>query len=406
MTGSGDSRLAWTRLDLGDSVDVATAAEASSAIVREIGLGARSFDLRWRTGGGEDARNLRTYVLRDAVGVAGLAMFSATRLPLKFAIGEVVFARVPLARQWHVGAPYLAARLSPAERSTASALLVRAALAELGAGECLFLEGLPVDDPLHAAVVDAAPERRSLSLQLCAPYEHQFIALPETFDEYVQQLGPRSRQSVLYSQRRVRKDMGGDVQCRCFETEADVDRFVTDAVEISRKTYQWNLLGLGLRDADGLRRSLGRAAVNGWFRSFILYCKGVPAAFMLGFQHENCYYYDDVGFDPAYAKWSVGTVLQIEVLEFLYGRADRPQHFDFSTGYGEHKGRFGNGSRRETNLLVLPATVRNRALVGAYRANDRLGATASALLARAGVKERLRRLIRARATQNADTPAG
>ena len=33
---------------------------------------------------------------------------------------------------------------------------------------------------------------------------------------------------------------------------------------------------------------------------------------------------------------------------------ERPEIFDFSTGDGDHKGRFGNFSRSEVNLLLLP----------------------------------------------------
>ena len=43
-------------------------------------------------------------------------------------------------------------------------------------------------------------------------------------------------------------------------------------------------------------------------------------------------------------------------------------------------------SRRETNLLVLPATLRNRALASAFRANERFSRAAVSGLDKLSVK--------------------
>ena len=81
---------------------------------------------------------------------------------------------------------------------------------------------------------------------------------------------------------------------------------------------------------------------------------------MLGYVHNCRYYYVDVGYDPDWAKYSVGSVLQLAVIENLYALKSPPAFFDFSTGYGEHKGRFGNHEQEEVNVLILPVSLRNR----------------------------------------------
>jgi CelD/BcsL family acetyltransferase involved in cellulose biosynthesis len=96
---------------------------------------------------------------------------------------------------------------------------------------------------------------------------------------------------------------------------------------------------------------------------------------MLGYQYGGCYYYTDVGFDPAYAKWSVGSVLQLKVLQDLYQQDGRPELFDFSTGYGEHKERFGSESRLEANVLLMPRTVRARWIAASFLASEWLSST-------------------------------
>lgn len=402
MSAQNAAACGWSLLDLATESARAEALRLSQEAAADATIGARALDLAWRLSNAE-VRDISAYVLRDEGQPRGIALFTRRNRPLKFLLGEVAIGQAAFQRQWHVGEPYLSPQLRPEAASLAARELLQACLRKLGRRECLFFEGLPLDGALYSAIREARSQgARALTIELGAPYEHQFIRMPESFQEYIAQLGSRSRQSVQYSQRRLARDMDGQVRCECFETVESVERFVADAQAISKKTYQWSLLGLGLRDANGLRASLTAAARQGWMRSFILYCRDEPVAFMLGEHQAGCYYYDDVGYDPDFGKWSVGSVLQMYVLEHLYNQADKPRCFDFSTGYGEHKGRFGNYSRREASLLVMPASMENRALGAAYRASARVSAAAVDLLKRAGVKDRLKRLIRHRSSRKSE----
>jgi hypothetical protein len=389
----------WQLLNLSDAADFSAAIEVAKRALESTSYNSRIFNLDWRGGANGDLSSLRAMLLRNETASVGFTVFSIRRQPLKMRLGEVPIADLDLTRYWHLGDPYFDPSLSREEQVAASRELVDFATAGLTRGQCLFFESLPVEGPLRGALAAPANGRTpAVQLRLGGEFEHQFIRMPTTFADYVAQLGSRSRQSVLYSQRRLRKDMAGDVRCECFESEESIDRFLTDAVVVSRKTYQWNLLGLGLRDTDALRETFKASARRGWFKSYILYCKGSPVAFMLGSQQEGCYYYDDVGYDPAFAKSSVGSVLQVEVLEHLFARADPPRFFDFSSGYGEHKGRFSNSSHRECNILVLPLTLRNRLLASAYRSLDAATSTIAALLERTNLKKKLKQLLRRRSS--------
>lgn len=388
--------MQWHLLNLSNEPELREVVAVSKSALAGSRLGARAFDLQWRSGAGADRSTLRVFALRDDATTLGLALFSIHRKPLTFRLGEISIGSVDFARHWHVGEPYLDSRFDAPAAAEAFDKLVDVAVARLGRKECLFFEGLPVDGAARGALGTDRSDRPWIVLKLGDDFDHQFIQLPDTFTDYVAQLGSRSRQSLLYSQRRLLKDMGGDVRCECFESEESVERFVADATAVSRKTYQWNLLNLGLRDSAALSDSLRFAARNGWLRSFLLYCRETPVAFMLGGQYGDCYYYDDVGYDPDFSKWSVGSVLQLEVLQQLLARADKPRNFDFSTGYGEHKGRFGNYSRKERNVLVFPRNTRNRVLRRLYSLTDQTSKATARLLAKAGVKDRLKQLIRRR----------
>ena len=136
------------------------------------------------------------------------------------------------------------------------------------------------------------------------------------------------------------------------------------------------------------------AAERNWLRCYILYCKNVPVAFMVGYQYEDCFFYIDVGYDPEWAKYSVGSVLQLEVMEDLYRRDNTPTLFDFSTGHGPHKSRFGKESHEEVNMLLLPNTLGNRMLAIAFRGVDDTLDLTSRILDNFGLKQSLKKAIR------------
>lgn len=81
-------------------------------------------------------------------------------------------------------------------------------------------------------------------------------------------------------------------------------------------------------------------------------------------------------------------------MEELYDQPDRPTVFDFATGYGEHRARFGNASTEEANWLLLPRSLRNTVLAGAYRRLDGLANLATTTADRIGVKQTLKKTVR------------
>lgn len=230
---------------------------------------------------------------------------------------------------------------------------------------------------------------------------HQRIDMPATLEAYLAGLGSRSKKSLNYSRRKLFRDFADDINLARCSTEDDVSGFLDKAISISKTTYQWHLLGLGLRRGDVLEERMRFAARQGWLRSYLLECSGQPAAFMLAYQYGGCFYYTDVGYAPDFASWSAGSMLQLLVMEDLYDQPDRPDVFDFATGYGEHKARFGNASRDEANWLLLPRSFRNTVLAGAYRRLDGLANLATSTADRMGVKQTLKKTVRRLSTGRA-----
>ena len=335
------------------------------------------------------------YVSRGKDGLIGYAPFTRGSRRLRFAIGELILYRHRLRSFTLVHD--LIADAGPATQRALTSELLDILARRLGPDEGIFLDGVPTDSPLVELVSSSAAQRRLLTVRLGDPFEHQFAKLPATFRDYEAQLGSHSRLNLRHRRKKLSAHVGGELRAARFTDSDSVATFVADAQKVSQTTYQWRLLGLGLRDAAELRATLGSAARHGWLRSYILYCRGEPVAFMLGYLYRRTYHYMDVGYDPAWTQWGVGSILQMEVMKDLIEDPERPEIFDFSTGYGDHKGRFGNSSRSEVNLLLLRKCPRNATLVATYAATLAVDKHASRWLNTLGLKAAVKRWVRQKA---------
>lgn len=315
------------------------------------------------------------------------------RRPLKFKLGEVTLAALPLTRLTSISGPYVVQGGEPAAASIKDFLI--AIQDRLRWPSVLNIEGVKVGEALYRVLVeDAEVARRYLVLETGPRYEHLYIQMPGDYAAFLAQLGTRSRKSLQYSQRKLAKHFNNEVVVRCASAVEDVADYVRDAIAVSKQTYQWHLLGLGLRDERALTKRLEFAARKGWLRSYVLYCAGAPVAFMLGYLYRGTYYYIDVGYATTWKDWSVGSVLQLYVMEDLLNLAQPPAVFDFSTGYGPHKARFGNRSEQQVDLIVARRTWPAMLALGAYRALNTLSARLVQTIERMGLKSRIKQLIR------------
>lgn len=338
------------------------------------------------------------YVLRQNGAVLAYAPFIVQPWSLRFRLGELTLFSVRLQRLHINNGPVVGA--SELEVRQLEYLFVNLR-ARLAPGQAIYVEGVSVGGAVDRALVSATVRKLYRILEPSPRYERQLIRFPESFDAYMQSLKPKSRQTLRSQQRKLEKHLAGDLKLVTCTAANDVPAFVKKASDVSRRTYQWHLLGLGLRDTKRLERTLIAMAERGWTRCYLLECKGKPVAFMLGYLYRGTYYYVDVGFDPGWAKWSVGTILHLEVFRDLLDGPQRARLFDFSSGTGIHKERFGNEVRPEANYLLLPQTTRNAVLAISYRAASALADGAVHLADRLGVKVMIKKLLRRRSIERA-----
>merc|ERR1712039_96162 len=136
------------------------------------------------------------------------------------------------------------------------------------------------------------------------------------------------------------------------------------------------------------------AAEAGAMRAFLLHAGGQPAAYLSLPIVGQTLVYAHLGYDPDWARLSVGTVLQMDALERLFAE-QRFAWFDFTEGEGAHKAMFGTHAAECSSVVLLEPTLANRTLLGARGAFDAGVAGARALAEQSGAVGRIRALLRA-----------
>jgi hypothetical protein len=174
------------------------------------------------------------------------------------------------------------------------------------------------------------------------------------FEKYFATFSSSSRKSLRQTQRQLVKSMDGHLRVATYRHVDEVDEYFAAATEISSKTYQWQNLGLGMRNRDFVLRRLRVAAELGFMRCHLLFCRDQPVAFSEGFAVGGVYLESQTGYLPEMARHSVGTVLTLEMMREVLAAGGEPWSFDWQSGNDSYKRTFSNVTRLERTLYLLP----------------------------------------------------
>jgi len=224
-------------------------------------------------------------------------------------------------------------------------------------------------------------------------FERRYIDLRTDFETYMSQFSGKTRSSIKRKARKFKDASNGEVDWSVYRSAAEMDRFHVLASDISKLTYQEKLFDAGIpTDAKFLdeMRTLARADA---VRGFILFLGDKPISYLYLPVDNGRVIYNYLGFDPAYAKYSPGTVLQLLALEFLFSE-NTYRIFDFTEGDGAHKKLFSTNARLCGNVFYLKPTFKNRLIVRLHLVVGWGSAFANGLIVKLGLKERLRQMLR------------
>lgn len=320
------------------------------------------------------------------------------RVSKRFKLGERLLGTLRITQAWliggHAAGPINASRLS---RGLAAARRCHRF-------DLLALPEIPVDSGTYRAL-------RSLGagFAVSSPSRvdqiHWTIDLPTGFDDYLESLSSKTRQSVRYTLRKIAKELDTHIQA-CHAPD-QVEAFLRAGEAISRQTYQWQVGQRLEYDKPTLERYLERAR-SGTLRAYLMHVDGQPVAFVRGFIEGDRFHYETPGYLAAYSKWSIGTALLMHTIRELIEQGDC-RVFDFGGGGDQqgYKSRFGNCSTTVRALDVAAwRSPRGLAFVWAQAALGSAKNLAQRIIGDSDLKRRLKARLRQATRPAAPLPPG
>jgi len=389
------SHTGWLRIDWtvpGAVDDICIALERSPLAERATLFN----DPRWvEVLANQKDKRARIYTLRNQGGLAGLATFLDHSSDLRLAFGELTLLSRPVRRLNAFAAP-LAGGDGVREQEISVLVGLFARMKEdLDRNEVIFIESVQEGTAMFDLVT--RPEvlvGKFHALRYGNLYQHRFAAIPDSFEGYLKQLGARTRADLRTNRKRFIAHVQQNYRTRCFRTPAEVSKFLSDSMELSRKTYQYQLLGSGLRNYEALERRYLAASELGWFRSYMLYANEKPIAFQVGYVYYGRFYAHEIGYDPEWARHHVGIFLHTEIITDLAALNGAIKEFDFGNDDSLHKERLSTRSRLEGYFYLIPSHFRGSLMAHSLRMTNKVSAALGAFLGRFGIRKKTRDLLR------------
>lgn len=250
----------------------------------------------------------------------------------------------------------------------------------------LLVEDVETTDPLLTLVEN---ESHGLQAFKPAPFQRRhMIELPETHDDYWSKFNSKTRSTL----RRKLKQFG-DCRLELINKPFQIPGFLENAQEISKRSWQSDLLGLRVQNDEFETQIFTFLATQNALRAYLLWQDDTPVSFCIGTQHNGIFNYEEVGYDRDYSKKSPGQVLVIKMLEEMYER-DQPALFDFGGGDAEYKRQFGTRISESGHVWLLRPGMRSKMIVGYLSGRRALSQTLRGTLAKFGLLDRVRKLSR------------
>jgi hypothetical protein len=226
------------------------------------------------------------------------------------------------------------------DRLLASELLK---IARSGEVDCLSFERLPLQSELFRQI----QQLHGFLVRVLHVFGYSELTLagPE------RKIRPKLRRKL----RALDRAFEGQVLLKRFSHPSEVDEGYNDAMQVVVKTWQYHL-DPGFVDTEQTRDTLRFFAERGWLRIYVLHVKEKPCAYFVGLLHNNTFYSQHQGYDPAFSQYSVGTLLTALAFEDL--AAMGVQRVDLGEGGQEHNRRLGCQRVEEGNVHVYSPTLR------------------------------------------------
>lgn len=268
--------------------------------------------------------------------------------------------------------------------------LVGAAMPVIAGGRAEILnfrylaEGSALEDAVARLPV---PRRRR---RTSAPECRRILDLPESVDALLQDRSAKSRKRLRYYARQVEALDGFEV--RVVEDAADLPALMEEIEAVAARTYQRSL-GAGFQNNAEWAAVLRHGFDGGRFRLWLVYGEGKLITYSGGFTVGQRFLLHFKGYDPDYARLSVGTYLLLRMVGDLID-GGQVRELDYGFGDAEYKRTFSNASQMERNHILFAPGLKGEAMALILRALEGLTDRAQRIARKLGAEQRLKTLLR------------
>lgn len=250
----------------------------------------------------------------------------------------------------------------------------------------LLVEDLETTDTLFELVSEG-----SHGLQTFHPVPVQtrhMIDLPATHEEYWAKFNSKTRGKI-----KRKSKLLSDCRVERISKPFQVPDFLVAAQQISRQTWQNDLLGLRILDDEFELQLFTFLATQNALRAYLLWDGDTPVSFVIGNQFNGVFNYEEVGYNREYAKQSPGQYLVISMLEDMYEH-ERPAVFDFGGGHADYKRMFGTRVSESGNVWMLRPGLRSKMIMSYFNGRRAITQSVRQSLDKLGLLDRLRKITR------------
>jgi CelD/BcsL family acetyltransferase involved in cellulose biosynthesis len=230
--------------------------------------------------------------------------------------------------------------------------------------DCVYMDTVPIEDPFVKFVI----EIRRKNYLVYAPggaRPWHLRRIPSGSEEYLSQMSSKTRSTLRKKARKLAEAAGGKVELTRVDSENQVGDFLTNAVKVSRNSWQHDILGNRIGDSEDERAWAEQLASAGLLRNYLLKCDGRPCAFVVGYQFNGVFHDVELGYDREFSEHSPGTILLHMLIQDLCDHQP-PSILNFGMGDADYKQRFGDVQREDVSIIVFRKSLNNYLMVRSH----------------------------------------
>jgi hypothetical protein len=157
----------------------------------------------------------------------------------------------------------------------------------------------------------------------------------------------------------LERSFPGKVKVSCYSDPVEFEHGIREASVVAVTTWQ-HYLGQDFLGAEQAQEHLRFVGARGLLRVYVMYINDTPCAFLMGQLYNDRFYCLYAGYNPTFAKLSVGCVLTYRALANLAAIGVR--EVDLGEGDQEHNRRLGCPVQEEGTVHIYCPTARGIAL--------------------------------------------